>query len=1564
MWANSKIFPERWTIPALPAGDPPAIEQEKLRLLYANSAIGLVASFALATVLVTTHWPVVSHPVLLAWWSSMVLLTSARAVCVARFRRSVSGTSSASPWFAWHSAGVALSGVAWGAAGILLFTPDSDEHQAFLSLTLAGMVAGAVPIHAASRASFLAFALPTCLPIVARFFLMGDWLHMAMGTAGIIFVGIMTGLVWSLNRGLVRTFELSAERRQAEEALRTLNTRLDFLLSSSPATIYTCEATPPYAATFISTNLTALLGYTVEEFLATPGFWADHIHPDDNNRVFAELPHLFSHGSHLHEYRFQHKDGSWRWMRDALRVVPGPDGKATELIGYFIDITERKTAEAEVHALNENLEHLVDERTEKLRESEGLFRTLAQVAPVGIFRTNATGYCVYMNERWCDIAGMSVDTAVGFGWAAALHPDDRDRVSEEWAQAIRSRRPFMSEYRFQTAEQKITWVVGQAQAELDQHGAVVGYVGTITDITERKKAFEREIARTRALRQLSKLSLQLSGTPDEVFRHTVRMIGELFAVRVVCLSEIVGRDLSFRAVYLDGEVFLNAGGCPLDVTPCATVEATKDLRLYDQVAERFPQASFLLDHNAQAYCGFPSLDVAGRVVAVTCLLDDKPREFSEEDQEILRIIGQRIATEVERTRAEAEQTRLLAVLEASLNEIYMFDTNTLRFTYVNRGARENLGYTLDALLELTPVDLKPEFTDATFRAHIAPLLRHEQSQLIFQTVHERADGTRYPVEVHLQLVEQQHQHQFLAMVFDITERKRAEETLRESEERYRLITDATFDGIVIHDQGIMIEVNPGLERMFGYAPGELIGKHILDIVADESREMVIANMKKGAQGPYESVGRRKDGSTFYGEVVVKPYRYKGREARLVAGRDITERKQTESAMQFLSTGITHLRGEAFFSEMAVQIAKLLGLEIGFVGKLLTTPALRIRTVGLAIDGQARPPVEYELARTPCERVIGKQTAIFPEQVQQLFPDDQMLVDLGISSYAAIPLFGTNGDAIGHVGVMSRRPLRQIKQVEDLLRLFAVSAAAELERQRTETKFHDLFEFSPDAILMVNQEGLITLANRQAQSLFGYSWAEFLNLPVETLIPDTERQGHVHLRQQFFSAATPRMMGADRPSLSALKKNGTIFPVDINLSPIQSEEGLQVAVAVRDITERKEADAALQAFQEQIRQMQKMEALGQLAGGVAHDFNNILTAILGNAEMACAKIAPGHPSRPNLTSILEAGDRASRLVQQILTFSHQQTFSRTVQALSPVVHEALALLRTTLPAGIELTTTCDVATPHVLADATQIHQIVMNLCTNARHALQEQPGRIAVDLAPVTLTQPLHSLHATLPPGRYARLSVHDTGCGMDSDTMLRIFDPFFTTKPIGQGTGLGLSVIHGIVQGHDGAIVVESQPGRGTTFDIYFPAVEGPFHASERAPTAPVPIQKRQCHLLYLDEEKMLVELVRAKFTPLGYRISGYTEPAKALAAICADPTGFDVVVTDYNMRGMSGLEVAGALRQIRADLPVVLVSESMSPEIATASLAAGIKKILYKPSMLKQLGDVLAGLTHTSPHG
>jgi len=535
-----------------------------------------------------------------------------------------------------------------------------------------------------------------------------------------------------------------------------------------------------------------------------------------------------------------------------------------------------------------------------------------------------------------------------------------------------------------------------------------------------------------------------------------------------------------------------------------------------------------------------------------------------------------------------------------------------------------------------------------------------------------------------------------------------------------------------------------------------------------------------------------------------------------------------------------------------------------------------------------------------------------------------------------------------------RDRQLIQTVEQLRHEIMERTEAEQTLEVTARKLEALLRTSPLAIISLDRTGehIVTWGGA-AEQIFGWSKEEVLGKPLP-IIPDSDRARALDIWD-----AVNRKESVLGIEVRRQRKDGSLVDVMLWVTALRDNDSqpMESVAFLADISERKRAEAVLRSSLEQIRQMQKMEALGQLAGGIAHDFNNLLTGILGNAELAATKLTGEDPAQANLLRIQEAGRRASSVVQQILAFTRQQDISRTVQSIAPIVDEAFTLLRSTLPAGIQLIHTVDPATPSALINATQIHQVLMNLCTNSWHALGDKPGNISIELGPVTLTQPLPSLQTTLPTGYYARLSVQDTGCGMTPDTVARIFDPFFTTKQQGQGTGLGLSVVHGIIQQHDGAITVESSPGMGTTFSLYFPASqsETPLSA-EKDPAASPPRAEFQspCHLLYVDDEDMLVELVKATFQPMGYRVTGTTNPQEALNTVRADPDRFDVVVTDYNMPEMSGLEMARRLSAIRRTLPVVLVSGYLTPESHAAALAAHVQDIVYKPTMLKELVQVL----------
>jgi PAS domain S-box-containing protein len=395
----------------------------------------------------------------------------------------------------------------------------------------------------------------------------------------------------------------------------------------------------------------------------------------------------------------------------------------------------------------------------------------------------------------------------------------------------------------------------------------------------------------------------------------------------------------------------------------------------------------------------------------------------------------------------------------------------------------------------------------------------------------------------------------------------------------------------------------------------------------------------------------------------------------------------------------------------------------------------------------------------------------------------------------------------------------------------------------------------------------------------------------------------------------------------------------------------IVISSDDITEQKQAEITRLSLEAQLRESQKMEAIGTLAGGIAHDFNNIVAAILGNVDLALEDVNKNpDAAQASLEEIRKAGCRARYIVQQILSFSRRQATERMAIKLAPVIEESVRLLRALVPGRISFAVLCDANAPSVLADATQIQQIILNLVTNAMHAMPGN-GRIDIRLDTVMLDaalahtdgqlRALHERH----PGRTVRFAVSDTGVGMDAVTRQKIFEPFFTTKPVGAGTGLGLAAVYGIVQTHEGAITVESALGKGTTFTIYLPIAEGVsaspvVEASVSAPTAST--QGAGLHVLYLDDDEALIYLVKRLLDRRGYRVTAFTDQNAALAALRANPAAFDLVLTDYNMPGMSGLDVAREARAIRADLPVAVASGYIDEELQVQAAGVGVRELIF----------------------
>jgi len=462
----------------------------------------------------------------------------------------------------------------------------------------------------------------------------------------------------------------------------------------------------------------------------------------------------------------------------------------------------------------------------------------------------------------------------------------------------------------------------------------------------------------------------------------------------------------------------------------------------------------------------------------------------------------------------------------------------------------------------------------------------------------------------------------------------------------------------------------------------------------------------------------------------------------------------------------------------------------------------------------------------------------------------------------------------------------------------------------------------------------TIWGRDCQSAYkpGANWREAIH-------PDDR----LRVREAL---ATKQVRGDYDETYRIIRPDGSVRWIQDRAFPVHDQAGqvYRIVGTADDITEH-------HRLEDQLRQTQKMEAIGTLAGGIAHDFNNILGAITGYTELA--KISVKDPTvREYLDTVLRAGNRATDLVKQILTFSRQKEQKRVALQLQMVLEETLTLLRATLPTTIEFRVHLAADASAVLADATQINQIVMNLGTNAWQAMKSRPGRLEIKLKNIQVDATMAETHLGLRVGAYVRLSVTDTGEGMDRATLERIFEPFFTTKAAGEGTGLGLSVVHGIMQSYGGAITVYSQPGQGTVFHLYFPAYAGTVAASVTSET-PVPTGQGQ-RILFVDDEEVLARLGKKNLEHLGYVVEMQTNVLAALALVRADPKRFDLVITDQTMPGMTGSDFAVFLLQARPDLPIILTTGYAGDLTPEQLRTLGIQELLLKPHTLQSLGTTV----------
>ena len=755
------------------------------------------------------------------------------------------------------------------------------------------------------------------------------------------------------------------------------------------------------------------------------------------------------------------------------------------------------------------------------------------------------------------------------------------------------------------------------------------------------------------------------------------------------------------------------------------------------------------------------------------------------------------------------------------------------------------------------------------------------------------------------------------------------------EERDRIL-NLSSDLICVADMdGYWKYLNPAWEKTMGYTIEETLARPFMDLIHPEDHKNSNDEVASLASGN-ETIGFvnryiSKDGSirTISWRATYLP------ETQMMycIGRDVTGQKRAEEEQKRLQKQLSNAMEIALLGHWEYDVANDLFTFNDHFYKMLRTTTKQVGGYTMSSSEYANRfvhPDDIIVVGEEIQKAIDATETNFRRKFQH-----RMIYADGTAGHISVQFFivkDSQGRTIRTYGV--NQDITDHKQMEEALRI---------EQER----FSKAFRATPNPTTISRMaDGTIIEVNETWVETFGYSRAEAVGTTSISLgiwADPAKRQKAMGKLQET---------GSLRNYETDLRcKSGEVRHVLLSIEHLEIRGEQCLIAIVHDITERKKMEEEKERLQSQLQQSQKMEAVGTLAGGIAHDFNNILAIILGNAELAADDVPDADPVSESLKEIRKASIRAKDMVRQLLAFSRKSDEKSKPLDMAPILEESMKMLRSAIPTSVEFEQHISGVPCNVLGDIAQINQIVMNLVTNAADAMSEEGGILEVALEKIILQEEKACFDWVLSPGPYVRIRMRDTGEGIEPEIMDRIFDPYYTTKEVGKGTGMGLSVIHGIVKRHGGGILVESELGKGTVFEIYFPAFEKTVE-EEKEPEG----ENRggSERILYVDDEESLLNLNRQRLERLGYQVKSTTKPVDALEWFKADPDQFDVVITDMTMPRMTGDRLTKEILTIRPHMPVIICtgySERMSEKKAKA---LGVRKYLEKPIDVRNLAAVL----------
>jgi PAS domain S-box-containing protein len=1314
--------------------------------------------------------------------------------------------------------------------------------------------------------------------------------------------------------GAVDRARLFGEHRRVSEALIEEQKKYHELFDEAPVGYHELDA----EGRIVRVNRTEqeMLGYLEDEMVGRFG-WEFIAEREESRRAYGEkiagmrLPGLDF------ERTFLRKDGTSFPVVINDRPLRDRGGRTIGMRSTVQDITERKKVE------------------EALRESEERFRQLFDEAPVGYHEVDTEGRVIRINQTELDLLGYSLEDVIGQPiWRLCV---DEKVVINAFQDKIAGKMPpsraFERSYRRKDGTPLP--VLSEDRILKDGEGKITGIRTTIQDITERKRgeeALQKSEQRTRTFLQGSPIPAFVIDKDHKILYWNTA----LEALSGIKAEEVIGTSQQWKAFYAEDR-------------PCIA-----DL-LVDEAADAVPQwygskctKSKLIEEAFEGTDFFPALGERGKWLRYTAAVMRGDRG---------EIIGtlETLEDATERKRADEliqiQHDLILALSAAtSLEEgLRLCVEAALHASEMDCGGVYLSGKAAGSLDLVFQKGLSPGFVSAvshyepgspnselvmagkpvyTNRQKLEPLFEHVENSekllalAVLPICHEgRVIGC---LNVGSHLLDEVLSSSRVALeaiaaqIGSSIARLKAESALRASEEKYRLLVENANEAIFVSRDRRLEFANSAFVKLLGYPREELISRPVMDFVHPEDQEMVRENHMKRLRGdavppvyPLRIVD--KGGIAKWVAVSAVKITWGERPGILNFLTDITQRKQAEDALKGSEEKYRSL----------------------------------VEGAGWAIFTMTRDGVYLFINDFAAKALGGKPEDIVGKTMWDLFPKD--VADLQMADVRKVIDTGVGEVVEAESSLRGERcwlrasiqPLLDGSGRCDSALIIADDITERIKAEQDRLLLATAVEQADETVVITDTHGFIQYVNPAFERVTGYERQEMIGQDVRILKSGKHEKGYY---RDLWAAITTGQSW--KGHFINKRKDGILFEEEATISPIKNKAGAITSfVAVkRDVTHELE-------LQKQLRIAQKHEALGTLAGGIAHDFNNILGGIVGYADLARIYVAKNRSVDDFIDQILKASSRAQALVQQILTMARQKEQVKIPVEVHLIVNEVLRLIRSVTPSTIRIEQNIDPKSGTVMADPSQIHQLLVNLCSNANYAMRDRGGVLVITLRNVEVNETEALKNRRLKRGEYVSLVVADTGHGMDAKTMERIFDPYFTTKAPGEGTGIGLSVVKGIVEGYGGAITVESEPGAGTTFEVSLPCVSVP--RAEVAEEHGEDLKGNE-RVLLVDDEAQLVSVEKYMLEHLGYKVTGCTQSTEALQLFCAHPDEFDVVVTDQTMPAVTGIHLAREIHAFRPDMPIVLCTGYSDQVNRENAEQYGITEFLAKPLSLLRIGKAV----------